>query len=184
MPTRFKTTSSVVVPIMPNPRPPFSMGRARYGGIQLNRPHQANNPKRLSRNRKMADLRRPGAKISEKGALSFVAARCSFHISDSGTLLLIHNVTSAGRMPTKNTKRQFWVQLSTIPLTNAAAARPQAHELCTSEMAFARKCVGQVSATRVAPVFHSPPIPSPRTKRKKIKTMREVESPEPREHIE
>src|SRR5215510_371110 len=184
MPTRFNTTNSVVVPIMPNPRPPFSTGRVRYGGIQLNRPHHANNPKRFSSNRKIADLRRPGAKISEKGALSFVAARCCFHMSDSGTLFLIHNVTSAGRMPTKKTKRQFWVQVSTIPLTNAAAAKPQAHELCTIEMAFARKCVGQVSATRVAPVFHSPPIPNPRTKRKNTSMTIEVDSPEPSEHRE
>ena len=46
-----------------------------------------------------------------------------------------------------------------------ANAYPIAHELCTMEIALARSSVGQVSATSVAPVFHSPPMPSPRMKR-------------------
>jgi len=51
--------------------------------------------------------------------------------------------------------------------TRAAAAKPIAHELCTIAIALGAKIpVGQVSADpSVAPVFHSPPIPSPRTKR-------------------
>ena len=55
----------------------------------------------------MVCLRRPGEKISEKGALAVARSLCCFHISDSGTLFLIHNVTSAGRTPTKKTTRQF-----------------------------------------------------------------------------
>ena len=73
---------------------------------------------------------------------------------------------------------------SRIPAASEAAAKPHAHVLCTMAIAFARRCVGHVSATSVAPVFHSPPIPSPSTKRKKISTQMEVESPEPSEQSE
>src|SRR5258708_8329178 len=84
------------------------------------------------------------------------------HIADSGTPLRIHNVSSAGRMPTKNTARHPKYR-DTGPATNAAPAKPIAHELCTIEIALARNSVGQVSATRAPPLSHSPPIPTPPT---------------------
>src|SRR5262249_54556174 len=151
----------------------------------LNRPHQANRPKTLSSSRTMVLRRRPEEKIVENGAFSSDWVRCCFHNSDSGTLVLIQMVTSAGSNPTKNTYRQFRCRRSsTIHAGSAAAASPQAQEPCTRARARARKCVGHVSATSVAPVFHSPPMPSPSTKRKKISTPRDVESPEPSEHRE
>src|SRR5229473_4207729 len=105
------------------------------------------------------------------------------HIADSGTPLRIHNVSSAGRMPTKNTARHPKYR-DTGPATNAAAANPNAHELCTIEIALARNSVGQLSATSVAPVFHSPPIPSPSTKRAAASIAMLVESPDANEHTE
>ena len=51
-------------------------------------------------------------------------------------------------------------------------------------MAFARSSVGQVSATRVAPVSHSPPIPNPNTKRKLASMTIELERPQANEHTE
>src|SRR5215469_14391652 len=126
----------------PRPRPPCSTGIVRYGGIQLNKPHHANNPKRLSNSRKMVLLRRLGAKMAEKRGFSLLRDLCCFHISDSGTPLPIHNVTIAGKMPTKKTMRQlFLVQVSTVPATTAAAANPHAQVLCTRAMAFARRWV-------------------------------------------
>ncbi len=83
------------------------MGKVREGGIQLKSPHQANRPKIFNSSRTMVLLRKPGEKISEKGAFT-CRALCCFHISDSGTLFLIHSVTRAGNSPTKNTTRQFW----------------------------------------------------------------------------
>src|SRR5882724_9969595 len=143
---------------MLRPRPPFATGKVRYGGIQLNNPHQSNSPKTFSSRRKIVCLRNTGEKISEKGAIVVAWSLCCFHISDSGTLFLLHHVTSAGSTPTKKTKRQFWCRRSsTIHAVNAAAARPQAQALCTMAIARARRCVGHVSATSVAPVFHSPP---------------------------
>src|SRR5437868_8394862 len=106
-----------------------------------------------------------------------------FHISDSGTRFWIQSVISAGRIPTKNTYRQLAYR-KTIPDTSAASAKPIAQELCTTEIAFARNSSGQVSATRVAPVFHSPPIPSPRMKRNTASINTVVESPEANEQIE
>ncbi len=86
-------------------------------------------------------------------------------------------------MPTKNTVRQL-ENFSTNPATNAAAANPMANELCTIASAFARNSVGHVSATSVAPVFHSPPMPSPRMKRNTASIAIEVESPDANEHTE
>ena len=51
-------------------------------------------------------------------------------------------------------------------------------------MALARSSVGQVSATSVAPVFHSPPMPRPSRKRNAANMAIEVESPEAKEQIE
>src|SRR5579864_8428242 len=104
IPTRFNVTSSVVLCIMLKPRPPFSTDITRYGGIQVNSPHQANKPKKFSRKRQMVLRRIAEEKSSAKGArASGAASRCCCHISDSGTLVLIHSVASAGRMPTKKT---------------------------------------------------------------------------------
>ena len=47
-PNRFSTTSSVVVPITPKPRPPCDTGSDKYGGIQVNNPHHANMQKKLN----------------------------------------------------------------------------------------------------------------------------------------
>src|SRR6266851_2395060 len=105
------------------------------------------------------------------------------HIADSGTPLRIHNVSSAGRMPTKNTARHPKYR-DTGPATSAATAKPSAHELCTIEIALARNSVGQVSATSVAPVFHSPPIPRPRMKRATASMRTLVASPEANEQTE
>src|SRR5262249_34747864 len=150
-----------------------------------NKPHHAKSPKTFRSSKKIVCLRRPGEKISEKGALASGCAACCFHISDSGTFFLIHNVTSAGSRPTRKTTRQLECRRSsTIHAVSAAPASPHAQALCTRAMARARRFAGQVSATRVAPVFHSPPIPRPSTKRKKIRMANEVESPEPREQTE
>src|SRR5215831_3614504 len=94
-------------------------------------------------------------KLAASPDLTATAGRRCSHRVDSGTPLRIHNVTSAGRMPTKNTIRQL-EKCSTTPATRAASAYPMAHELCTMARARARSSVGQVSATRAAPVFHSP----------------------------
>src|SRR5262249_24199062 len=150
-----------------------------------NKPHHAKSPKTFRSSKKIVCLRRAGEKISEKGALASGCAACCFHISDSGTFFLIHNVTSAGNRPTKKTTRQLECRRSkTTHVVTAAPATPQAQALCTRAIARARRFVGQVSATSVAPVFHSPPIPSPRIKRKKIKTAKVVERPDPREQTE
>src|SRR5229473_6087723 len=105
------------------------------------------------------------------------------HIADSGTPLRIHNVSSAGRMPTKNTARHPKYR-DTGPATNAAPAKPIAHELCTIEIALARNSVGQLSATSVAPVFHSPPIPNPRTNRATANMAILVARPDAKEQTE
>src|SRR2546430_2044870 len=86
-------------------------------------------------------------------------------------------------MPTKNTARHPKYR-ATGPATKAAAANPNAHELCTIEIALARNSVGQLSATRVAPVFHSPPMPSPSTNRATASMPILVDSPEANEHAE
>src|SRR5712671_7072576 len=105
------------------------------------------------------------------------------HISDSGTPRRIHNVSSAGRIPRKNTARHPKYR-DTGPATSAAAAKPRAHELCTIEIALARNSVGQLSATRVAPVFHSPPIPRPSTNLAAASIAMLVAKPEANEHTE
>src|SRR6267378_5161388 len=134
----------------------------------------------------MVFQRSSGAKMEKNPACSALGVcRCRIHISDSGTPFHIHRVTRAGRIPTKNTARQFWlVTFSTIPATTTADAYPQAHELWTIAMAFDRRWVGQVSATRVAPVFHSPPMPRPSTKRNAPSIGIVVDSPEPSEQTE
>src|SRR5271163_323883 len=105
------------------------------------------------------------------------------HIADSGTPRRIHNVSNAGRIPTKKTARHPKYR-ATGPATNAAAAKPRAHELCTKEIALARNSAGQLSATSVAPVFHSPPIPRPKTKRATASIAILVASPDANEHTE
>jgi len=52
------------------------------------------------------------------------------------------------------------------------------------EIALARSSSGQVSATSVAPVFHSPPMPSPRRNRKTASIRAEVARPEANEQTE
>jgi hypothetical protein len=51
-------------------------------------------------------------------------------------------------------------------------------------MAFARNSVGQLSATSVAPVFHSPPMPNPSTNRATASIAMLVARPEANEHTE
>src|SRR5438105_980965 len=53
-----------------------------------------------------------------------------------------------------------------------------AQELCTMARALARSSVGQVSATSVAPVFHSPPMPRPSRQRNTASMAIQEESPE------
>ena len=64
-----------------------------------------------------------------------------------------------------STGARIGVPAKLMPTTNVGggirAANPSAHELCTIEIALARSSVGHVSATSVAPVFHSPPMPNP-----------------------
>ncbi len=49
--------------------------------------------------------------------------------------------------------------------------------LCTMASARPRQWLGQVSATRVAPAFHCPPIPSPNKNRKQASMVTLVENP-------
>src|ERR1035437_1969193 len=90
---------------------------------------------------------------------------------------------TAGKIPTKNTAHQPYYR-ATGPATSAAAANPNAHELCTIEIAFARNSVGQLSATSVAPVFHSPPMPNPSTNLATASIAMLFARPEANEHTE
>src|SRR5579884_522345 len=113
IPARLRNRRRAVVPINPKPRPPCSTGSERYGGIQLNKPHHPNSPKKFISKRKKVG-RTKGARnkdqkllLPELSSSCDATTRCCFHISDSGTLRRIHSVTSAGMMPTKNTARQL-----------------------------------------------------------------------------
>src|SRR5581483_1150583 len=118
IPNRLRTTIRVVIPNTPNPRPPCSTGSDRYGGIQVKSPHHANNAKKLKNKSASVCRTNGGRKMARVGtSVDLSACPCEspaaflasvdfpFHISDSDTLRWIHSVTSAGRIPTKNTAR-------------------------------------------------------------------------------
>src|SRR5438309_1505358 len=124
IPTRFSVTRSFVVSITLKPRPPSVIGRERYGGSHVNRPHHANMPKKFNMRSAMVVLRYFLRKISVNpigGTSETCELFLDFHISDSGTLRRIQSVTTAGNIPTKKTYRQLKCR-SINPATNAAAA--------------------------------------------------------------
>ena len=93
------------------------------------------------------------------------APRRASQIGDSSTSRLIHSTARAGSTPTKKTARQP-KRGSTTSVTPAAIISPIAHVDCIRPSALPRCSGGQISAMSAAPVVHSPPIPSPSTKRK------------------
>src|ERR1700716_229715 len=75
IPTRFSTTSSVVVPMTPKPRPPCSTGKDRYGGIHVNSPHQANMPKKFMNSSARVGFKYGGLKRPANPVCGVVTAR-------------------------------------------------------------------------------------------------------------
>src|SRR5258707_834870 len=71
MPNTFSTTINVVIPITPKPRPPCSTGNERYGGSQVNSPHQANIPKKLKSKSANVCRTKGARKIREKLSSTF-----------------------------------------------------------------------------------------------------------------
>ena len=152
------------VSTMLKPRPPSATDMERKRGIQVNSPHQANSVAAFMV-AQMSTLR-PSAPWNSR-PISIRAARCRFQASGSFSRRCSHRVRSPGATPAKKTARHPKCGITTAT-TAAPNAYPTAQELCTRARALARWRAGQVSATRAAPLAHSPPIPRPSRTRQTI----------------
>ena len=101
---------------------------------------------------------------------AFDLAAC--HSSGSGTARRIHSTSSAGRMPTRNTKRLGDAEEKCVPHRIASGPRTMAMmtpiftAVCKVAATHGRHCLGHVSDSSDAPTAHSPPMPSAARNRK------------------